>query len=258
MSPFPLFSLLKGNFLHYVNSLPDESDEVRDHFAIKKSHTFRVIANSKIIAVQSGFSKEETELASVIALFHDIGRFEQFLKYRTFDDTISENHAQVAVKVLQQQHLTDDFDGATREIIIRSIENHNVPCLHAIQDDNILLFSRLLRDADKLDIWNITLEQNIAYTLRYIEEPRHYHVPQIILNSIRDKQIVLLQNASSMNDFRLLRLSWIFDMNFRATFSLIEKRKFIDKILGKIPDFHEKAELADIFHEYCQNRIRRN
>jgi putative nucleotidyltransferase with HDIG domain len=255
MIPVPSFSSLNRAFLQYIRSLPVERDHVREHFRIKQDHTYRVISNIKIIAERSGLSAAETELARIIALFHDIGRFEQFNRYGTFDDDCSENHAAIAIKVLQQQHFLSAFDKETKDIIIGSIENHNIPFLPEIKDAGVLLFSRLLRDADKLDIWRITLDQNVAFTILSEVEPDTYQVPESILSCIREGRVVLLKFAHAMNDFRLLRLSWVVDMNFPATFSIIEKKGYINKILDKMPGFAEKHEISDILHRYCRSRI---
>jgi putative nucleotidyltransferase with HDIG domain len=255
MTALPSFADLNRAFLCYLDSFSVEEDGIRDHFQIKKNHTYRVVHEIKSIALQSRLSGRETELARIIALFHDIGRFEQFMRYRTFNDDISENHSEIAIRVLREQHFLSAFEDKTVRIITAAIENHNVPILPEISDPGISLFSRLLRDADKLDIWSLTLDQNVVFTIRNEKEPDEYRVPEKILSRIREGRVVLLQFAESMNDFRLLRLSWIFDMNFPATFSNIEKKGTIDKILARIPEFPEKNEISVILHNYCRNRI---
>jgi len=249
------FSALNNAFLQYINSLPVEHDEIREHFKIKKDHTYRVIGNIRSIAVRSRLSEGETELAMIIALFHDIGRFEQFNKYRTFNDDIAENHAAISIRVLKEQHFLSAFNRKTGEIITGSIINHNIPVLPEIKDADVLLFSRLLRDADKLDIWRLTLDQNVAFTIMDSEEPASYQVSEVILRCIREGRVVLLKYAHSMNDFRLLRLSWLVDMNFQATFAIIEEKGYIDGILAKMPEFPEKAEISGILHQVCHSRL---
>jgi len=64
-----------------------------------------------------------------------------------------------------------------------------------------------------------------------------------------------LKYAHSMNDFRLLRLSWLVDMNFQATFAIIEEKGYIDGILAKMPEFPEKAEISGILHQVCHSRL---
>lgn len=255
MRSYPSFSSLNHAFQQYIGGFPVENDHVLEHFKIKKDHTYRVVANIRSIAGRSGLSGTETGLAKIIALFHDIGRFEQFNRYGTFNDDISENHASIAIRVLHQQHFLSAFDDKTRKIITGSIENHNIPVLPELEDAGVLLYSRLLRDADKLDIWRLTLDQNVAFTIQEEEEPAAYRVPDIILSRMRWGQVVLLNHARSMNDFRLLRLSWVVDINFAATFSIIEEKGYIDKILGKMPDFPEKNEISGMLHRYCRSRI---
>ena len=72
------------------------------------------------------------------------------------------------------------------------------------------------------------------------------------LTCFRNGQIV--PSAVSMNDYRLLRLSWIYDMNFPATFALILKHDYLPKILAKIPPSNEKDEIAGIILEYVTRR----
>lgn len=255
MTPLPSFAELNRAFLHYIDSFPFDDKAIRDHFQIKKTHSYRVIHEIDAIARQSRLSDRERELAQIIALFHDIGRFEQFMKYKTFNDDISENHAKIAIRVLKQQHFLSAFDEQTVRTITSTISNHNIPVLPEISDPDVLLFSRLLRDADKLDIWRLTLLQNVAFTIRSEKETDHYRVPESILSCIREGRVVLVQFAESMNDFRLLRLSWVFDMNFPATYSILEKRKYIEKILAKMPEFPEKKEISEIIHTFCRSRI---
>ena len=47
------------------------------------------------IGEQIELNNDELRLSEVIALFHDIGRFEQYAHYKTFVDRKSENHAEL-------------------------------------------------------------------------------------------------------------------------------------------------------------------
>ena len=52
----------------------------------KYYHTYRVMGICKAIAKSLKLSDEEINLAKIIGLLHDIARFEQYTKYRTFAD----------------------------------------------------------------------------------------------------------------------------------------------------------------------------
>ena len=70
--------------------------------------------------------KENIELAKIIALLHDIGRFEQIKGFKEFDDTKIE-HAEFGVKVLFKDNLIRKFIKEEKydNIIQKAIYNHN-------------------------------------------------------------------------------------------------------------------------------------
>ena len=64
-------------------------DVTDEKVKLKIDHTYRVSSLCQQIAVQSGFDKDETELAWLTGLLHDVGRFEQLRRYGTFMDAQS-------------------------------------------------------------------------------------------------------------------------------------------------------------------------
>ena len=59
------------------------------------------------------------------ALLHDIGRFEQYRRYRTFADSRSENHASLGVKIIKQENLLQGCTAVAADTIIRTVGCHN-------------------------------------------------------------------------------------------------------------------------------------
>ena len=53
---------------------------------LKIRHTYEVVKKSEYIAKGLNLDKENIELAKVIALLHDIGRFEQIKEISDFND----------------------------------------------------------------------------------------------------------------------------------------------------------------------------
>ena len=81
-----LLQQLKTWFISYSESFLNLSESYRENIQLKIDHTYRVIDEIKELSKSLDLSKEDTNLAEVIALFHDVGRFEQYAKYRTFSD----------------------------------------------------------------------------------------------------------------------------------------------------------------------------
>lgn len=76
---------------------------------LKVDHTYRVAALSERIANSLGLSEKDVELAWLIGMLHDIGRFEQLKNFGTFSDADSIDHAKYGVKILFEDGLIEKF-----------------------------------------------------------------------------------------------------------------------------------------------------
>jgi hypothetical protein len=247
------FDIYKSRFSQYVNSISTTDSFVQEHLDLKAEHTFRVAGNIFEIARNSGLPENEIQLAVILALVHDIGRFQQFVQFGTFDDNLSVNHAELGVRILKETGFLKELDENTRSLIYNAVMQHNLPKLDQGLDKGVLCFSRLIRDADKVDIWYIlTIRDVVNKILREQPQDDFYIVPVHILESYRNG--INVSFATTMNDHRLLRLAWIYDMNFQATFEMILERGYIEAILAKIPSSKEKDEIAGIIYKYVRKK----
>jgi HD superfamily phosphodiesterase len=154
----PELQRLKDWFSRYCSSFSTSVEEDQRNIVLKEVHTHKVCANARLIAQDLSLGGRETLLAEIVALLHDVGRFPQYRKYKTFRDSISENHAVLGAKVLLEQGVLRDFPKREQDIIVRAVTLHNVLTVPEGLDDDTLLFVKLIRDADKLDIWRVFQE----------------------------------------------------------------------------------------------------
>ena len=70
----------KIEFEKYVDHYDSNNSNVRR----KINHSYRVVKVAETIAKSLKLSIEDIKLVKLIALLHDIGRFEQIKKYNTF------------------------------------------------------------------------------------------------------------------------------------------------------------------------------
>jgi putative nucleotidyltransferase with HDIG domain len=96
---------LKAWFSNYVRTFYDENPEVQQNIVLKEEHTLRVCSEIVAIGQDLELNQNELRLAEIIALLHDIGRFEQYRNYGTFSDSRSENHAELGVKIIEREDL---------------------------------------------------------------------------------------------------------------------------------------------------------
>ena len=82
------FEQAKKAFEEYL----DEYDRTQPKIQLKIIHTYGVVEAARQITERMKLSGEDRELAQLIALLHDIGRFEQLKRYDSFQPETM-NHA---------------------------------------------------------------------------------------------------------------------------------------------------------------------
>lgn len=235
--------------------------EDQRNITVKQVHTREVCLNAARIAEDLGLGREEAMLAEAIALFHDIGRFPQYQQYKTFDDSISINHAALGAKVLRKNKVLRNLPKRDQDIIIRSVTLHNVFSLPAGLDDETLLFAKLVRDADKLDILRVFIEyfeqdkggRAEAVALGLPDAPGY---SQEVLSCVNRGEMARKSLLKTQNDFKLLQLTWLYDLNFRSSFQMIVDRDYILKLSAKLPRTDEIAGAVAVVQSYVSEQLR--
>ena len=87
-------------------------------------------------------STHDTELAEIIGLFHDVGRFRQYSIYKTFNDADSEDHADLALKVIDELDFFTELADRDYELVKFAIQNHNKKIIAPTDDARKILFAK--------------------------------------------------------------------------------------------------------------------
>ena len=233
-------AILKDWFDKYVESFRNNDEKIQRNYDLKLLHTHNVCKNIVEIGKDIELDNNDMNISEIIALFHDLGRFEQLFKYKTFVDKKSENHSKLAIKILENNSLLEKFDDTTKEIIKKSILNHNKININHEKDKRILLFSKLIRDADKLDIYRIVVEyyynkkneKNDTIELELVDID---DFSKKIYDRVINQQVARYEDLKLSNDFKLLQLSWIYDINFLYSFRKIKEKNYLTSIYNFLP-----------------------
>ncbi|MBF0120015.1 MAG: HD domain-containing protein [Desulfobacterales bacterium] len=248
-------NLFKQWFNNYTNNYFTYDDEFNAPLILKKDHTFRVCENIISIGKELFMSKEDLCLAEVIGLFHDVGRFEQFLKYRTFKDSDSESHSKIGIRELSKHKILAGYERGKKRLICNAISYHNVAVIPKNKDERTTFFIRLIRDADKLDIWNLFsmyCEHNLTLKgiigLGFPDEPI---CSEPVVKALYEHRFVWMGDLKTLNDFKLFQISWIFDLNFIPSFRIAHKNQYIKRIAEGLPkDVQKAVKEADDYLEH--------
>lgn len=242
-------------FIKYTNQF----DLTNKNQKRKQEHSLRVMEVSKKIAEKLKLPKKEIELATLIGLLHDIARFEQYKQYHTFKDSQSFDHGDYALNILEKDLRkyieTDQYDN----IIKKAIKNHNKYSIEEGLTDKELLFAKMIRDADKIDIF-----YESAYIFWKGEE---YKVEESQLSSdmikaFQEQKQIKKQPGKPIQplDEIVLLIAFIFDMNFKASLEILQKEDYINTIVNRyqIKDENSKKalkEIQKIANQYIKDKL---
>lgn len=242
-------------FSDYVSQFSSSDSFVQDNIKLKIEHTERVCENILKLSKSEKIDDGKCNLAETIALFHDLGRFEQFTKYKTFKDSESENHALLGVKILERTGILSRLPVNEKDLILKAVEYHNLMEIpsSAQNSKELLFYSKLIRDADKLDILKIICEdyrkkdKNPALDFNLPESP---WCSKSIVTDILNNRMAKIGEVRNQNDVKFLRVSWVFDINFPAAFLILKEEKYMNIILSLISAPQEKHIIEKHIEKY--------
>ena len=258
MVPRELIALMRLSFNEFV--IPLKQDPYTNDPTIEKTidHIGRVVENSRILAESLDLSEDEKCLAEIAALFHDIGRL-WVLLHNSSELNISD-HAEASIEYLKSSDLFSQLDESTQHIVIQVIKNHNKPEIPQKEGDTILFYIKLLRDADKLDVWRATSD----YITRKSGKPNMVNdldlsekavVTSSFCKIITDGGIPDKSDLVTINDFVIFQMSWVFDLHFKKSFQILNQKQYIRHLYDSLPKNDSVIEIYRMIRIYIENRI---
>jgi len=200
----------KSWFAAYVKTFQSDNPDDQRNIDLKEEHTRGVCKEILDVGNSLNLDNQDLQMAEVIALFHDVGRFEQYARYGTFADAESEDHALLGVKVLHKNSVLKILDQETRDLILRTVSYHNRAKLPEEEtEERCLFFTKLLRDADKLDIWRVVTDyyRKINSSRNGVIELGLPDSPEISRDVYMDMMVgrtVKTASLKTLNDFKVL------------------------------------------------------
>ncbi|MBV5315967.1 MAG: HD domain-containing protein [Prolixibacteraceae bacterium] len=226
-------------FEAYFQSLVVDLSENQYRIDDVRAHSLRVVNNSLLVSKIVLQNDEDKRIAEVIALFHDLGRASLIAKGTASPTNIQRDHALLSVQLVQKMDFYAKLPVDTQLIIQKSIENHNKLKLPKLDNEQQTLFARLLRDADKLDIFDSSYrffkEKMGVQPIMTFDLVNTPEVSEKIIKSIMAGKTAAVEDMKTMNDYKLLLISMAFDLNFKYTFRLISEKQYIQKIYETLP-----------------------
>lgn len=218
---------------------------------LKVIHTYEVVRLSEQLATKLGLSEEEIKVAKIIGLLHDIGRFEQVKLTEGFIDSSNFDHADYGAEILFEKGMIRQFieENKYDKIIEKAIYNHNKLKIEDGLNEAELLYSQIIRDADKLDNFRVSSQDEVGDVLAcpYDAEKIEYDtISPKVFEQFMEQRLIINTDRKTMIDYWICILAFIFDMNFKETLEFIKEKGYVDTIIDRIdyknPETKQKME----------------
>lgn len=241
---------VEDTFKKYTNNY-DTSDE---KIKLKVDHTYRVAALSERIAISLGLDKADTDLAWLIGMLHDIGRFEQLKNYGTFSDADSIDHAHYGVHLLFDEGLIWKFVDKTKSkadieddksedklkkefselgILKTAIFNHSAYRIEEGLPEKVQMFCNIIRDADKIDIlkvnYDVTLEVIYDVTTEALKNSK---VNEEVMTAFMEHHAVLRSLKKTPIDNLVGHAALVFELVYNESFKIVKEQGYLKKMLS--------------------------
>lgn len=212
-------------------------DMTKEMIRLKAEHTYRVSELCDSIARSIHLPEDEVDLAWLIGLLHDIGRFEQQKKYGTFIDADSIDHARYGEQLLFEGSpaLIREFvkDAAEDEVIRIAVGEHSAYRIPKGLDKRTAAFCHIVRDADKIDI----LRVNTEFPLEEIynattEELYNAQVTPQVMQSFDEGHTVLGSLKKEAVDYIVGHIALVYELVYPISREIVCKQGSLEKLMA--------------------------
>jgi putative nucleotidyltransferase with HDIG domain len=248
-------------FDDYTSRFHCPDAEIEKNINLKLMHTYRVRENIAMIARSLGMKEEDLALAKALALLHDVGRFEQLRGFGSFNDCITVDHAKLGLQVINRSGVLSFLPKEERNLIRKSIWHHNKYQIPVTEKADVALFSKLIRDADKLDILGIvarhfeTREEHPNQALDF-GLTGGLELTEEVVSDILQGKMVQIAALKTLGDLRLMYSSWIFDINFPLTLANVKERGYLERLLADLSMQPDIIPVSDFLQAFLEKRSR--
>lgn len=255
------FEQAKIAFKEYLKDYDSQYGKIE----LKIRHTYGVVKASEYITSKLLLNKEDIELAKLIALLHDIGRFEQIKQFDCFIDNKNIDHAELGNEILFEKNLIRKFikDKQYDNIISKAILNHNKLAIENNLNERELLHAKIIRDADKLDNFRVKSEEDFENIIDNAnrEELENSMISEKIFNDFMSSKVIISQDRKTYLDFWVSFIAFIFDFNFMPGLEYIKEKDYINTIVNRLDykneDTKQKMEkIRKHALQYIENKVK--
>lgn len=250
-------------FTQYSNRFFGDDEYINANLRLKQDHTERTCEEMRLLTADLALDDNERRIAELTALFHDVGRFSQFAQYRTYNDSRSIDHGQRGVRVLREERVLESLPAEERQWVETAVGLHSRRALPSALKGRGLLFTRLIRDVDKIDIFRVVTDSYERYRddpdsfMLEVELPDEPEYSPEVLEAVLNEETVEWGELRTLTDAKLCQLGWVYDLNFTPSLRRINECGFLSKLIGFLPPDENIRRLCQKIQDDVAFRLKR-
>ncbi len=242
-------------FTAHVQTFDGGDADMRLHIGLKEAHTKRVVETISELVAELEWEPSRQRIAAAAALLHDVGRFSQYSIYRTFNDARSINHALLGTRILREEGVWES--AGLSEPLVPKLERvilyHNVREVPKKDAEEVLALAHLLRDADKLDIYQLIASEMMPPS----KELKNVKIASnAIVQAILSGRMAHRRDMLTSLDQLLFRLSWVYNIQYAATLRRLVDSGLWQKISEMVPNQPAARKVLAHLHQYVIRRAK--
>jgi HD superfamily phosphodiesterase len=255
-----IYNKICNNILDYMLSFSSNDEVIQMNYQLKREHINSVIGYTEVLTRSLELDSDMVQAAQLSALLHDIGRFEQFKQFQTFNDHLSVDHAQLAVELIEKHQWLSDLPENFQTAIATAVLHHNKLSMPKNMGETALQLCQIIRDADKIDILKLAVKEyssqnskrNPFFSLELADSTQ---VSKPIAKAILTGRLPDKKAMKTITDFKLLQMAFVFDVNYKKTFSIINKKQLLKQLFDTLPKNDQVFEIYRKAKIHVENQL---
>lgn len=226
--------------------------DINDPAIIKKYyHSLRVMDLSRDLAKENKLDENDIEIVTLIGLLHDYARFEQWTKYKTYNDLDSIDHGDLAVQMLFDNNEIVNYSTNEKiyDEIYNAIKYHNKLSIPNNLSEHNKLLCNIIRDADKLDIFYL-----LSINKNLLKEDTD-DISEKIEKDFFKGTILDRKDVNNKSDSIILHLAMVYDLKFDYSYKYLLEQNLIWRIYDNLLDKKKFQKYFDYLDNYINERV---
>ena len=244
-----------SRLLKYFEEYIKKIDMNNAYAKAKYFHSLKSMDMARIIATDMGvFTEEEITVIELIALFHDIGNFEE--KSHDYLDNAEVDSTMKSIEILFDGGLIRKITKETKydNTIKLGIYCHNKDGLPKNIDKKTACICNIIKDVYRIE------ELRMVINYPYIDNRIKEYPTTTVYNEFKKFNQVNPTMAENNTDNILVALSNLFTINYKISYSVLNEKQYVEKIIDSLTFEDKKIEkffkqIQTVLQNYVNKRI---